>query len=138
MAEARPAERLGHGGVGSRLRSSAARLLTARLPAVAPLAALRTAALSDAGSVTALLPCRAATLPCRAATLLPTTAAATRRGAGFVVEPQCQRDPLALGVRLQDLHAHDLPGLHDFPGVGHEAVGHRRHVDQPVLVHSDV
>src|SRR5262249_19740556 len=64
--------------------------------------------------------------------------AATAFGRRVVAQPQGQRGPLAAHVHLPHLDPDDVPRLDDLARVGHEPVGHRRDVHEPVLVHAHV
>ncbi|SHU20072.1 Uncharacterised protein [Mycobacteroides abscessus subsp. abscessus] len=56
----------------------------------------------------------------------------------IVVQPQAEPDALPLDIDLEHLDLDDLTGLDHLVRVGDEAVGHRRHVHQTVLVHADI
>ena len=68
----------------------------------------------------------------RAGLLIP------RAGAAAFGSPHRQGDALADDVDLDDADLHDIPRLHHFVRVAHEAIGELREVDEAVLVNADV
>src|SRR5699024_2910416 len=58
--------------------------------------------------------------------------------AGHVVQPHGQGDALTREVHVHHLHLDDVAGLDHVTRVLDELVRHRRHVYQPVLVHTDI
>src|SRR3954465_7647719 len=113
----RPPQRVGHRAATTGVLP----LLTAPL--------LATAALLTA--LTTLLPALLT-----AAALV--AAARAARWGGLLLQPQRQRDPLACGVYLQHLRAHDVAGLDALARVLHEVARQLRDVGEPVAVHADV
>src|SRR6266446_3159005 len=57
-----------------------------------------------------------------------------RPGFQSLIEPHRQRDPTALWVGLQHFDADDIAGLRNFAWVLDVSIGHRRDVQQPVLM----
>src|SRR5882757_1795385 len=115
--------------------------ITGATPILAVPAALATTSATRAASsarASGAAPAASALVRTALVDAVPAATAATPLGGRVVVQPQRQRDALAVDVHLAHLDPHDVAGLDDLAGVGDEPVGHRRDVHQPVLVHSHV